>query len=61
MRWLDANGIKRIEFSQCEVLLYIIKKYKLNMKYRAAKLAKKVEENKDDDGLTQINELIDIE
>ena len=35
MKWLDANGVKRIEFSQNEVLCYIIKKYKLNMKFRA--------------------------
>ena len=38
MRWLDANKIKRIEFSQNEVLLYIIKKYKLNMKYRVVRM-----------------------
>ena len=38
MKWLDANKVKRIEFSQNETLLYLIKKYKLNMKYLAVRV-----------------------
>ena len=42
MRWLDANKVKRIEFPQNEVVLYIIKKYKLDFKYRAVRLVEQV-------------------
>ena len=55
MRWLDANKVKRIEFPQNEVLLYIIKKYKLNMKYRAVKLVEQVNQLPEIAGIQQID------